>query len=352
MNLKSQRVMKVIYYNQSFKLCIFSFLILSISLSCNENTQEAKIMTVKGEILAKQMGKTLPHEHVLVDFIGADSVSRDRYNPEEVFKVALPYLKEVKELGCQTFIECTPAYLGRDPELLVRLSEATGLNIITNTGYYGARENQHLPHYAFKETADQLANRWINEWLNGIDETEIRPGFIKIAVDQGELTDIHKKLVRAAARTHLKTGLTIASHTGTAIGAFEEIEILKEEGVDPSAFIWVHAQVEENLEYHVEAAQMGAWISFDGLGWGKPETYVHLLANMKSQDLLHRVLISHDAGWYHVGEPNGGNFVGFTTLFDKLLPALRDSGFTDDEINLLLVINPAEAYSVRVRKVV
>ena len=309
-------------------------------------------MTVKGEILAKQMGKTLPHEHVLVDFIGADSVSRDRYNPEEVFKVALPYLKEIKELGCQTFIECTPAYLGRDPELLVRLSEATGLNIITNTGYYGARENQHLPHYAFKETADQLANRWINEWLNGIDETEIRPGFIKIAVDQGELTDIHKKLVRAAARTHLKTGLTIASHTGTAIGAFEEIEILKEEGVDPSAFIWVHAQVEENLEYHVKAAKMGAWISFDGLGWGKPETYVHLLANMKSQDLLHRVLISHDAGWYHVGEPNGGNFVGFTTLFDKLLPALRDSGFTDDEINLLLVINPAEAYSVRVRKVV
>lgn len=338
--------------NQSFKLCVFSFLILSISLSCNENTQDAKIMTVKGEILAMQMGKTLPHEHVLVDFIGADSVSRDRYNPEEVFKIVLPYLKEIKELGCQTFIECTPAYLGRDPGLLVRLSEATGLNIITNTGYYGARQNQHLPHYAFEETADQLANRWINEWLNGIDNTDVRPGYIKIGVDQGELTDIHKKLVRAAARTHLKTGLTIASHTGPAIGAFEEIEILNEEGVDPSAFIWVHAQAEENLEYHVKAAQMGAWISFDGLGWGKPETYVQLLNNMKSHDLLHKVLISHDAGWYHVGEPSGGNFIGFTTLFDKLLPALKDSGITDDEINLLLVINPAEAFSVRVKKAI
>lgn len=306
-------------------------------------------MTVNGEILAKQMGKTLQHEHVMVDFIGADSVSSDRYNPEEVYKVVLPYLKEVKELGCQTFIECTPAYLGRDPKLLVRLSEATGLNIITNTGYYGARQNQYLPHHAFKETADQLAGRWINEWLNGIDNTNVRPGFIKIAVDQGELTDIHEKLVRAAARTHLKTGLTIASHTGPAIGAFEEIEILKEEGVDPSAFIWVHAQVEENVEYHVKAAQMGAWISFDGLGWEKPEAYVRLLANMKSQDLLNKVLISHDAGWYHVGEPNGGNFIGFTTLFNKLLPALKDSGFTDNEINLLLVINPAEAFSVRVK---
>lgn len=341
--------MQVIYYNKYFRLCAISFLILSISLSCKNNTKEAKIMTVNGEILAKQMGKTLQHEHVMVDFIGADSVSSDRYNPEEVYKVVLPYLKEVKESGCQTFIECTPAYLGRDPKLLVRLSEATGLNIITNTGYYGARQNQYLPHHAFKETADQLAGRWINEWLNGIDNTNVRPGFIKIAVDQGELTDIHEKLVRAAARTHLKTGLTIASHTGPAIGAFEEIEILKEEGVDPSAFIWVHAQVEENVEYHVKAAQMGAWISFDGLGWEKPEAYVRLLANMKSQDLLNKVLISHDAGWYHVGEPNGGNFIGFTTLFNKLLPALKDSGFTDNEINLLLVINPAEAFSVRVK---
>jgi len=341
--------MKIIYYNQSFRLCAISFLILSMSLSCNKNTQEAKIMTVNGEIVAKQMGKTLPHEHVLVDFIGADSVSRDRYNPEEVFKVVLPYLKEIKELGCQTFIECTPAYLGRDPELLVKFSEATGLNIITNTGYYGARQNQHLPQYAFKETVDQLAGRWIDEWLNGIDNTNVRPGFIKIAVDQGELTDIHEKLVRAGARTHLKTGLTIASHTGPAIGAFEEIEILKEEGVDPSAFIWVHAQAEENLQYHVKAAKMGAWISFDGLGWEKPETYLRLLANMKSHNLLHKVLISHDAGWYHVGEPNGGNFIGFTTLFNKLLPALKDSGFTDEELNLLLVINPAEAFSIGVK---
>ncbi|MBA7520951.1 Phosphotriesterase homology protein [subsurface metagenome] len=164
-----------------------------------------------------------------------------------------------------------------------------------------------------------------------------------------QLSDIHKKCIRAAAKTHLKTGLTIASHTGKAMPALEQINILKEEGVDPLAFIWVHAQVDENLEYHVEAAQMGAWISFDGLGWGKPEIYVHLLANMKFQDLLHKILISHDAGWYHVGEPNGGNFIGFTTLFDKLLPALKNSGFTNDEINLLLVINPAEAYSVRVK---
>src|SRR5690606_59891 len=38
-----------------------------------------EIETVKGRIRADELGLTLPHEHVLVDFIGADRVSPDRY---------------------------------------------------------------------------------------------------------------------------------------------------------------------------------------------------------------------------------------------------------------------------------
>ena len=65
--------------------------------------------------------------------------------------------------GCATLVECTPAYLGRDPRLLRRLSEASGLHILTNTGYYGANKDKHLPPHAFTETAEQLAARWIRE---------------------------------------------------------------------------------------------------------------------------------------------------------------------------------------------
>ena len=271
-------------------------------------------MTVNGPIPAREMGITLVHEHILVDFIGADSINVQRWDKSKVIERSLPFLKQIKDLGCQTFIECTPAYLGRDPLLLKGLSDSSGLNILTNTGYYGAVNNKYIPQHAFTETADQLAARWTIEWENGIDGTGVKPGFIKIGVENGNLTDLHKKLVVAAARTHLKTGLTIASHTGPAIPAFEQLEIFTNEGVAPEAFIWVHAQAEKDLSNHVKAAKMGAWIGFDGLNDNNLEDYVRMIKNLKENNLLNKVLLSHDAGWYHPGEENGGEYRGYTTL--------------------------------------
>jgi phosphotriesterase-related protein len=306
-------------------------------------------MTVSGPIAAEQMGTTLPHEHVLVDFAGAEVVTPDRYDREEVFATVLPYLRRARALGVETLVEATPAYLGRDPLLLRRLSDASRVRILVSTGYYGAREDQHLPHHAFTDSADSLAARWIREWTSGIDGTGIRPGFIKIGVDTGPLSEVDRKLIQAAARTHLRTGLTIASHTGPAAGAMEQLAVLEEEGVDPSAWIWVHAQAEADSTFHVRAAKSGAWVSFDGLAPGEVERYVARVAFMRAEGLLHRVLVSHDAGWYHVGEPGGGAFRPYETLFTDFLPALEAAGFTDDEIRQLTAVNPAQAFAVRVR---
>src|SRR5690606_28646478 len=139
--------------------------------------KKGEVMTVNGTIKPRQMGMSLIHEHILVDFIGADQISFDRWDREQVVKKVLPYLQEIRDLGVKTLVECTPAYLGRDARLLDELSDRIELQIITNTGYYGARQNQHLPEHAFKEDAEQLAERWINEFENGIDGTSIKPGF-------------------------------------------------------------------------------------------------------------------------------------------------------------------------------
>ena len=71
----------------------------------------------------------LVHEHVLVDFVGADQIRSGRYDRNEVSRIALPKLEEVKRLGCGRLLECTPNFLGRDPELLARLSDAAGVEI-------------------------------------------------------------------------------------------------------------------------------------------------------------------------------------------------------------------------------
>jgi Phosphotriesterase family len=178
-------------------------------------TAPSHVQTVTGPVRPEALGVTLMHEHLLVDFIGAAQVSRSRYDPDAVFTVALPHLQKVRQLGCETLVDCTPAYLGRDPQLLKRLSEASGVRIVTNTGFYGAANDKHVPAFAFEETAEQLAARWIREAVDGIEDTSIRPGLLKIGVDGAPLSDIDAKLVRAAALTTLKTGLPIASHTGS-----------------------------------------------------------------------------------------------------------------------------------------
>jgi phosphotriesterase-related protein len=330
------------------KPSIILLLVISVFMqACNRDKGE--IMTVKGIIPASEMGITLTHEHVLVDFIGADAISYDRWKKPEVIRKVIPYLFEAKKRGCKTFIDCTPQYIGRDPLLLRALSDSTGLNIMTNTGYYGAGNDKYIPAHAYFETADQLAARWTDEWNNGIEGTGIKPGFIKIGVGPGELSELHRKLVQAAARTHLKTGLTIASHSGKAVPAFAQLGVLREEGVSAEAFIWVHAQAENDSLSYIMAAKAGAWVSFDGISEDNANEYLRLLKFMKSNKMLNKVLLSHDAGWFRPEVEGGGDFRGFTALFDKLLPLLRKEGFTEKEINQLLVLNPSKAFAVRKR---
>jgi phosphotriesterase-related protein len=224
------------------------------------------------------------------------------------------------------------------------------LSIITNTGYYGGSDEKFLPSQVFTESASELADRWIAEWENGIDGTGIKPGFMKISVNPESLSPASRKLTEAAAKTHLRTGLTIASHTGPALAAFEEIEILKSEGVSPEAFVWVHAQSEKKFEEYTNAVRMGTWVSLDGVGDSNIQQYVENLIRLKKEKALHRILISHDAGWYEPGKPDGGNFREYTTIFNKLIPALKENGFTDKDIDQLLIVNPREAFAIRVRK--
>lgn len=321
------------------------------SLFVNWTRPLPRVITVNGVIDAYDLGKTLVHEHVLVDFIGADQYSESRWDRMEVVNRAAPYFAEAKGFGVKTIVDCTPSFLGKDVRLLKMLADRTKMQIVTNTGYYGAQKNKFLPQWAFTETAEQLAARWADDFDFGIEGTNVRPGFIKIGVDARPdgLSDIHKKLVRAAALTHLKTGLTIYCHTGPANAAMEEIAILKKEKVHPSAFVWVHAQAEKNKAMHIEAAKTGAWVSFDGIT-SEFEDYADSVERMKNAGLLDRVLISHDAGYYRPGEKDGGNFVGYTAIFKNLLPLLISKGFTKKDIRQLLVKNPANALEFRVRK--
>lgn len=335
---------------------ILSFLFLLFLTGFSLKAQQ--IQSIRSSIPAKKMGLTLIHEHVFLDWAGAAKTQPATWNNDSAVAVILPYLRAAQQHGVKTILECTPNYIGRNPRLLARLADSTGLQFLTNTGYYGARSDQHIPASAYTETVDQIAARWVQEYLHGIDGTSIRPGFIKIGVDgDSTLSEIDTKIVLAAARTHLQTGLSIVAHTGPDHLALQQVEILENEGVALNAWVWTHAQGGSD-EVRVALAKKGAWISLDGLGWVNAEDrsetgalmrYVQAIEKLKQEGLLKRVLLSHDAGWYTHGTPGGGLFQPYTLIFNHLLPLLRERGFSEREIRQVLVKNPQEAYAIRVR---
>jgi phosphotriesterase-related protein len=340
--------------NSFKKACgMFACLGLALLTGCSQES-EPVILTVNGPVPVSELGITLSHEHVLVDFIGADSTGYQRWDRQKVIEKVVPYLNEIQEYNVSTLIECTPVYVGRDPWILKELSRQTGMNLLTNTGYYGASDNLYLPEHFYSKSAGEIAEIWVQEFEQGIEGSGVRPGFIKIAVGESDTLSMeHVKIITAAALAHKQTGLVIASHTGPDGPAFAQLRVLKSQGVDPSSFIWVHAQ-RGTLEGNIRAAEMGSWISLDNVNTSRQagsmydiQWYAKRIMELKNAGYLDHVLISHDAGWYNPDEENGGPFRGYTGIFTGLLPALKTGGFTSEDIDQLLKVNPANAFKLR-----
>jgi phosphotriesterase-related protein len=179
-----------------------------------------------------------------------------------------------------------------------------------------------------------LARRWITE-----ANESWRPRFIKIGVNRGPLGGLDRKLARAAGIASRQTGLTIASHTGNGAAALEQLQIITEAGAHAEKFVWVHAQNESDRAIHQRVAQAGAWVEFDGIGPKSLDVHLDLVRSMTAAGLLKRTLISQDSGWYHVGEAGGGDYRGYTFLWDQFVPRLPNA-----DARTLLWDNPRAAF--------
>jgi phosphotriesterase-related protein len=318
---------------------------LGLGLAAEANVAAGMVQTVWGPVDPRGLGWALTHEHVLVDFIGADKVSPDRYDADEVVATMLPYLQDLRAAGVGLLFDCTPDYLGRDPVLLRRLSAASGVSIVTNTGWY---QDPYLPAWAQAATAEEIAARWTAEALQGIGPERIKPGFIKIAANEGELSPTQRKIATAAALTALATGLTIASHTTQGKVARQQLEIIEGLGLPASRFVMVHADAEPDLQLHAQIARRGAWLSYDGIREGNAALRLPLVKAALSR-WPNQLLISQDAGWYHVGEPRGGEVAALDWLPRAFVPRLRAAGVSERLLQQLLVENPARAFGLQLR---
>ena len=270
------------------------------------------------------------------------------YDSIKLLNQVIPYLKKLKSLGVNSIFDCTTEYFGRRIDLLKMISDSTEIQIITNTGFYGAANDRYIPEFAYKASAKSISEIWIDEFENGIQGTEIRPGFIKLAFDDGKPpSDIDKKLFEAGILTHISTGLPLAVHTGKNSEALRlQMQLLRDYDVHPSAWIWTHANKVSDDKILIDLAAKGAWISLDGVNESNSYEYMKRIKLFKQNDLLHKILLSHDGN----GFPSGGKIRDFEAIFESLIPEMLTNGFTNDNIHQILVRNPQEAFQIRRRK--
>lgn len=306
-------------------------------------TAPGKVMSVLGEIDPADMGNTLTHDHIILDAWGLRQLYEAILDDE---KIAIEEVALFKAAGGGTICDPTNIGLKRDPEVLARISEATGVNIIMGAGWY--REVVYPEYIASTSTAD-LADFLVDEIENGAQGTGIRPGFIgEIGTERGHITPIVERVFRAAARAHVRTGIPILTHT-THWGelAIEQLDLLAEEGVDPSVVIVSHLGDRRGIDNILPIAERGAWLNVDNIGfvggYAPLEFRADNVAELCRRGLADRVMLSNDI--CELGQLAAYGGVGYANVITNFLPMLCERGVSEDDIQLMTVTNPSRAFA-------
>lgn len=360
-----------------------------------------RVRTVQGLIDPRDLGITLPHEHILVDLrvffkeptepkdkvfshqqVSLENLGWIRYhflNNEDNLQlhdeeVAIAELLRYRDSGGSSLVDVTNIGAGRKPEALVRISEATGLNIVMGTGYY--LEETWPPNL----TEDTMTEQMIKEITVGVDSTGIRAGIIgeigtemvggieagyrqNIAdsSDTRRLGENYRMLLRAASCAQKETGAAINIHPGHSPDLpFEIIEVLGNAGADINRVVMSH--IERTIFDHkmrVRLAETGCYLEYDTFSWEGYHPVRHVLSEdnpvkcdlpndagrvneiiaLIEEGFINQILISHDHctkhRLWHFGGP------GYAHILNNVVPlVMKDKGMTDEQIKAVLIDNP------------
>ncbi len=310
----------------------------------------SKVNTVLGTIPAEELGFVAIHEHIGYGMPGSELDSKWWKTPEQAYEETVPKLRRFREQGGGTFVDATGICNGRDIDYYKSLSAKTGLNIIASTGFVGG--DTALAHFA-RASVEYLTDVFEHELTVGIGNTGSKAGIIKVGVSRGgRMTDLDKRIYRAAARASLSTGAPILTHL--AIDAESAIEVFASEGLPLDRVLFGHVDDGVNADKTRDTwiAEQGGRIGFDTFGYetelpdppfwarARKERLDHFL-RFVGQGFLPQVLASADANCSPLGWPGvKGHTVSY--LFDQLLPDLRAAGMAESDIHTIFVTNPAE----------
>lgn len=285
-------------------------------------------------------GYTWVHEHLHIDLSGFKNNLDCRLDQ---YDLICQEMKDLRASGVSNIIEMTNRYMGRNPQFMLDLMRDTGINVMACTGYY---QDAFFPEHVAARSVEQLAQEMNDEIVIGIDGTELKAGIIaEIGSSEGVITPLEEKVFIAAARAHIETGRPISTHTSFSTMGLEQLVLLQAHGVDLSRVTVGHCDLKDNLDNILRMIDLGAYVQFDTIGknnYYPDEKRIGMLHELRNRGLLNRVMLSMDITRRSHLKANGGN--GYDYLLTTFIPQLRQSGFSQADVDTMLRDNPSQFF--------
>ena len=296
----------------------------------------AQVHTVLGEIEPSALGRTLMHEHVFCDLYRVSGRLNELLNDEAL---AVEELGALRDAGGSALVEVTTPDLGRDPEALRRVAEATGLHIVMGAGWY---RQPFYPPQIDRLSTNELADMLIRELTVGVEGSGIRAGIIgEIGVNLDYATAQEERVLRAAARAHKATGAPITTHASMYPVGLLQLDILKDEGADLSRVIIGHCDTFLDQTYHLAILEAGAHAQFDTVARNhmNPDARrARALAELVRLGWAEQLLLSSDR--CHRSDLRAFGGAGYGVVFTQFFELLRREGVDEGTLDTMTIANP------------
>jgi phosphotriesterase-related protein len=345
------------------------------------------VVTVLGEVDEASLGLVLPHEHLIGNATGQWRVPETKEDILEALKPVTPSmyarsrhepffyrsilqtidpLATIQELqpfidaGGRTVVDLSPPGFGRDVVALKAIAAVTGLNVIMGCGeYVDAAHSGYVAVCSMEQIRDVL----LSEISDGVGKTGIRPGIIGEIGSGNPMTDMERKVLRAAARAQLESGLAINIHRTVfpnPDAGLEALDIVLKEGVDPKKVVMSHCDERPESEFAMKVGERGAYIELDTFGlehWASTSIHhgcrcrrsfdqdrLDLLKAVLDAGYIKQVLISQDTCMQTTLVRHGGG--GYAHISQNMEIRMHEAGMSTEDIKVARVDNPRRMLSI------
>jgi len=310
----------------------------------------ASVETVRGPVALEDLGRTLMHEHVFIMEPEAlqnwgHAFGPSYWDEQERIADAVEKLTRVREAGISTIVDPTAPGLGRYVPRIREVSERADVNIIVATGVYAFLQ---LPNFLAYRSVEAIADVFIREIREGIDDTGIKAAFLKCAVERQGLVGDVPRILEAVAIAAVQTGAPVMVHTNAEQRTGRlALDALTRHGVDPGRIVIAHMGDSNELDYLRTIAHAGAWLGCDRFGidhFNPLADRIRTLVAVISEGFADRIHLSHDAACFldfFVGNPVfADEKPDYLLISEQVLPALLEAGVTQEQIDQMMVANP------------